>query len=143
MISGVTSFREERLIDADGAGNRIASLRQQIERSAITFDAGSPNLSPDQDDALHKIASDIQALGALSHEIGKAVRVEVSGYTDQTGTEEGNERLRQQRADTVRAALIARGVKPDEVVRPDEVVSTGAQSRRTIERKVTFKVMGQ
>ena len=70
----------------------------------------------------------------LSQEIGKAVRVEISGYTDQSGTEEGNQRLRQQRAETIRAALIARGVKPD------EVISTGAQARRTIERKVTFKV---
>ena len=137
MIPGVTTFREEKLVDGDGAGNRIASLRQQIERSAITFDAGSRELSPDQDDAIRKIAADIHALGALSQEIGKAVRIEVSGYTDQTGTEEGNERLRQQRAETVRAALIARGVKPD------EIVSTGAQQLRTIERKVTFKVMGQ
>ena len=40
----------------------------------------------------------------------------------------------QQRAETVRAALISRGVNGS------EVVSTGAQTRGTIERKVTFKV---
>ncbi len=134
MVSGITAFREEKLVDADGAGNRIESLRQQIERSFITFDAGSWELSPDQDDALRKIASDVQSLHDLSREIGKAVRVEISGYTDQTGTEEGNQRLRQQRAETIRAALIARGAKPD------EVISTGAQLHRTVERKVTFRV---
>jgi OOP family OmpA-OmpF porin len=134
MVSGITAFREEKLVDADGAGNRIESLRQQIERSFITFDAGSRELSPDQDGALRKIASDVQALGNLSREVGKAARVEIAGYTDQSGTEEGNQRLRQQRAETIRAALIERGVKPD------EVISTGAQSRRTAERKVTFRV---
>jgi OOP family OmpA-OmpF porin len=134
MVSGITAFREEKLVDADGAVHRIESLRQQIEQSAIVFDTGSAELSPDQGDALRKIASDIRALGNLSQEIGKAVRVEISGYTDQSGTEEGNQRLRQQRAETIRAALIASGVKPD------EVTSTGAQARRTIERKVSFKV---
>jgi outer membrane protein OmpA-like peptidoglycan-associated protein len=134
MIPGIAAFREESLVDADGAGNRIEAIRQQIEQSAITFDTGSANLSPDLDSALRKIASDIQSLGDLSRQVGKAVRVEISGYTDQSGTEEANQRLRQQRAETVRAALISRGVKPD------EVIPTGAQLRRTIERKVIFKV---
>ena len=134
MVSGITAFREEKLVDADGAVHRIESLSQQIERSSIVFDTGSAELSPDQDDAVRKIASDIQTLGNLSREIGRTARVEVSGYTDQSGTEEANQRLRQQRAETIRAALIARGVKPD------EVIPTGLQARRTIERKVTFKV---
>ncbi|HST21985.1 MAG TPA: OmpA family protein, partial [Blastocatellia bacterium] len=130
MISGITVFREEKLIDKDG----IETLKQQIEQSSITFDTGSAELLPNQDGALRKIASDMQALGSLSQEIGKAVRVEISGYTDQSGTEESNQRLRQQRAENIRAALIERGVKPD------EVISTGAQARRTVERKVTFRV---
>jgi OOP family OmpA-OmpF porin len=130
MISGITAFREEKLIDKDG----IETLKQQIEQSSITFDTGSAELLPNQDGALRKIASDMQALGSLSQEIGKAIRVEISGYTDQSGTEESNQRLRQQRAETIRAALIERGVKPD------EVISTSAQARSTVERKVTFRV---
>ena len=126
MISGVKAFREENLVDADGTVHRIETIKQQIEQSAITFDAGSRELSLDQDDALRKIASDIQALDSLSREI--------AGYTDQSGTEEGNQRLRQQRAETIRAALIGKGVKPD------EVTSTGAQAGHTIERKAAFKV---
>lgn len=134
MISGVTAFREENLVDADGAVRRIEAIRQQIEQSAITFDPGSAELSPQQDDAIGKIASDIQTLGSLSREVGKAARVEISGYTDQSGTEAGNRRLRQQRAEIIRAALIGKGVKPD------EVTSTGALARRTVERKAAFKV---
>jgi outer membrane protein OmpA-like peptidoglycan-associated protein len=130
MVSGITVFREEKLVDRDG----IETLRQQIEGSSITFDTGSAELLPDQDGALRKIASDIEALGSLWQEIGKAVRVEISGYTDQSGTEEGNQRLRQQRAESIRAALIERGVKPD------EVISTSTQAQRTVERKVTFRV---
>lgn len=134
MIPGVAAFREERLVDADGAVRRIETIRQQVEQSAITFDAGSAELSPAQDDAIARVASGIQALGNLSREIGKAVRVEISGYTDQSGTEEGNHRLRQQRAETIRAALIAKGANPD------EIISTGTQARHTAERKVAFKV---
>jgi OOP family OmpA-OmpF porin len=134
MISGITAFREESLVDADGTGDRIETLRQQIEQSAITFAVGSWELSPDLDSALRKIASDIQSLGDLSRQIGRAIRIEISGYTDQSGTEEANQRLRQQRAQTVRAALISGGV------RSAEIITTGAQSLRTIERKVTFTV---
>ena len=134
VISGVTSFREDSLVDADEAGSRIEIIKRQIETSLIAFEVGSAELLPDQDMNVRKTASDINALGQLAQAIGKIARLEISGYTDQSGTERTNQRLRQQRAEKVHAALISNGV------RSVELVSYVAPERRTTERKAIFKV---
>jgi OmpA-OmpF porin, OOP family len=45
-----------------------------------------------------------------------AVKIKLGGYTDNTGKEDANVRISQQRADRVKADLVAMGVKADQIV---------------------------
>jgi outer membrane protein OmpA-like peptidoglycan-associated protein len=132
-ISGVASFRDENLVDADVVESRIEDIKRRMEANAITFETGSAELLPDQNDAVAQVASAIQSLDKLAQAIGKKIRVEVFGYTDQSGTERTNQRLRQQRAETVRAALISRGADAG------ALVSSAAEAQSAVERKAIFK----
>ncbi len=42
-------------------------------------------------------------------------RVQIDGFTDSVGTDSYNEELSQRRADSVKAALISRGVEPSRI----------------------------
>lgn len=135
VIAGINSFREENLVDSDEAASRIETIKRQIETSLIAFELGSAELLPDQEPVVRKLASDINALANLARAIEKKLRIEVSGYTDQSGTERTNQRLRQQRAEMVRSALLSNGAQSV------ELISGVAPERRTTERKAIFKLM--
>ncbi|HKP86980.1 MAG TPA: OmpA family protein [Blastocatellia bacterium] len=134
VIPGVASFRGENLVDADEVGSRIEMIKRQIEANMISFETGSAELLPDQDAAVRKLASDLNAISNLARAIGKTVRLEVSGYTDQSGTERTNQRLRQQRAESVHAALISSGAQSV------DLISKVAETPLSTERKAVFKV---
>ncbi len=68
--------------------------------------------------------------------------VEISGHTDNTGSRKTNDRLSQQRADSVRDWLVGQGVAPDRITTkgygPDKPIATndtpeGRQKNRRIE----------
>ena len=63
------------------------------------------------------------------------VQVQVSGYTDATGTEAGNLALSQQRADTVSRALQLRGIPADHIVAQGYGANKPVASNQTPEGK--------
>jgi outer membrane protein OmpA-like peptidoglycan-associated protein len=71
----------------------------------VVFETGSANIDPQSHSILDQVALTMKANKNV-----KKVRVE--GHTDDTGTHEVNMRLSQQRAESVRRHLIARGVSP-------------------------------
>ena len=68
----------------------------------MTFDFNKATLRPDADAVLQQVAAALQADPATSVEIG--------GHTDNVGTKTYNEQLSQERADAVKAWLVAHGV---------------------------------
>jgi outer membrane protein OmpA-like peptidoglycan-associated protein len=68
----------------------------------INFDTDRATLRPDAEPAVAEIARLLQSDPAL--------RVSVEGHTDDTGTPERNRELSRQRAETVVATLVARGI---------------------------------
>lgn len=68
----------------------------------ITFDPGSANIAGEGATILDDIAEILQRCAEL--------RIEIAGYTDSQGSEGGNQRLSQQRADAVLDALRVRRV---------------------------------
>jgi outer membrane protein OmpA-like peptidoglycan-associated protein len=132
MIPGVTAFATDHLIDADAD-----TIKQAIETRAVFFEPGSAELAADQTDTLVKLAADIQLLDKLAQTMNKAVGIEVTGHTDQSGTENENLRLRQQRADAIRDALTARGVSAEAIAPRAE---SADDARRSTERKITLRV---
>jgi outer membrane protein OmpA-like peptidoglycan-associated protein len=68
----------------------------------VLFDTGKADLKPAARERLAKVAGILIAY--------PDIRVEIDGYTDSTGSLEFNERLSQQRADSVRSYLSSQGV---------------------------------
>lgn len=68
----------------------------------LSFDTGRANVKRNLAQVLDKVAEGLKSATAAS--------VRVVGHTDNTGSEEGNERLSVSRADSVRNHLVARGV---------------------------------
>ncbi len=73
----------------------------------IHFDFDSTDLKSDAIEALNAIAK--------TADLGKDVRVIVSGHTDLAGPEPFNDRLSQRRAEAVSGALVGRGISPDRI----------------------------
>ncbi|MBI4912367.1 MAG: OmpA family protein [Acidobacteria bacterium] len=68
----------------------------------VNFDTGKATIRPDSAKVLDDAAAALKAAGTFP--------VEVGGHTDNSGTPEGNQRLSQDRAQAVKAALVARGI---------------------------------
>lgn len=86
-----------------------ATPRDDPAGTAILFDAGSAQVSPKAERAIHALADYL----ILHPEIRK---VELCGYADIHGTVHSNERLGARRAEAVRQALIRHSVAPERLV---------------------------
>lgn len=80
----------------------VAAVETIVSRTPIQFAAGSAEIAPESGSVLEEIATGLRACPAAT--------LEIAGHTDSEGSESGNQRLSQQRADAVLAALRARGL---------------------------------
>jgi len=116
-------------------------LFEQTERGLVlegaTFATGKATLT-----AAGKTALDKVAVGLVDN---PGVRVEIHGYTDNTGSKATNDRLSKQRADAVKKYLVTKGVTadridtyghgPDEPIADNKTAAGRAQNRRVELRK--------
>jgi len=100
--------------DAFGGGvtNATLILQSRIAQAAaldpITFQTGSPDLTPESATTITEIARILTE--------NPTARIEVGGHTDSDGEPEANLLLSQTRADAVVAALVGAGVEPERLV---------------------------
>lgn len=128
--------------------NRILETRDTVRGLVVTmadvlFDTGKYDLRPSTREQLAKLAGIILAHPGLI--------LEVEGHTDNTGGDEFNQKLSEQRADTVRSFLVvqgldgysitARGFGKDMPV-ADNGTSAGRQKNRRVELIVSGEVIG-
>ncbi len=81
----------------------------------VLFDVASARLRPDSLAQLDGLAPRIRSLNEEANAVRYALRIRLIGRTDESGTEEGNRMLSEQRARSVLAALADRGLDPDRV----------------------------
>jgi OOP family OmpA-OmpF porin len=79
-----------------------------ITLEGVTFELNSAQLTASSSAVLDTLARDLKKYPRL--------RIELQGHTDSSGSDEYNMRLSQQRADAVRAYLIAQGVPASQLV---------------------------
>jgi OOP family OmpA-OmpF porin len=142
-ISAISKFQYDQLINTDIA--RLMEIRQQIDRLALFFLAGSEDLVPGQQGAIDTLIMQLKELNTLAMAVGKGYQIKITGHSDSTGTDEFNMQISQRRAETILTILVSSGLKNENFVargvghtqplRPE----TNLQDR-SFNRTVTFKV---
>ena len=110
----------------------------------VLFDFGKYNLRSEAREKLAKLTGIV-----LAH---PGLKLEVEGHTDSVGSEEANQKLSEQRSDTVRSYLIEQGL-PDAAVSSrgfgkttpvaDNETAAGRQKNRRVEIVVSGEVIGE
>jgi outer membrane protein OmpA-like peptidoglycan-associated protein len=122
--------------DADGCPDKKPEIAvekgQAIVLEGIYFASGSSKLDPNSEVTLGKVVRTLSE--------NKDIEVEIRGYTDNTGKYEGNVRLSQARAESVKAYLIrngidaarikAQGFGPENPIASNETKDGRAKNRR-------------
>jgi outer membrane protein OmpA-like peptidoglycan-associated protein len=115
-----------------------------VNMADVLFETGKYALSQDAKLKLAKLSGIIQAHPGLN--------LGIEGHTDTTGTPEFNQKLSQQRADTVREFLIAQGLGADTITAigmgqdnpvADNGTAAGRQKNRRVEIIVSGQIIGQ
>lgn len=120
-------------------GFQAADLTNILNQSIINFPTNSAEM-PATNRALLQ-----QAAGAFK-QLPAGTVVEIGGFTDNTGDQAANLQLSQQRADAVRAALIAGGVDPSMLVAKGYGSARPVASNETAEgrfhnRRIEYRVI--
>lgn len=102
----------------------------------VTFASGSARLTVEAEASLRGTAATLLEQ--------RAVRLEVAGYTDSTGSRQVNERLSLKRAEAVRAFLVSAGVPGDRLTAhgygpADPVASNATPAGRELNRRVELR----
>lgn len=131
----VLSPREEATVDQ--AAELEAALNEAVGASPIPFDPNQSTLRPEADAILDQVAALARTYAGVS--------ISVDGHTDGDGTEAVNLALSQARADAVAAALVERGVPPEQLVaagfgesRP--IAPNDTPANKALNRRVVFSV---
>jgi outer membrane protein OmpA-like peptidoglycan-associated protein len=110
-----------------------------VNMSDVLFDTGQFTLKPGAKEKLAKIAGIV-----LGH---PGLKLDIEGHTDSVGSDEMNQRLSEQRADTVRSYLVAQSLPPDTVAargfgKTQPVATNDNAAGRQLNRRVELVVSG-
>ena len=121
-------------------GDRVVDKETWFNFDRLTFETGSATLKPSSQEQLKNVAEILKAY--------PNVAVKIGGYTDNTGNAETNQKLSEERATSVRSALVDLGIAADRLeaegygqehpVASNETAEGRAQNRR-ISIRVTKK----
>src|SRR5213080_3981331 len=95
-------------VDAAGCPILFTPERTPVILRGVIFETGKSALKPESFTVLDIVAQSLNA--------NPDIRIEIAGYTDNTGPAETNARLPQARAEAVQAYLATRGVAPSRMV---------------------------
>jgi len=119
-------------VDAAGCPILFTPERTPVILRGVIFETGKSALKPESFTVLDIVAQSLNA--------NPEIRIEIAGYTDNTGSSTTNLRLSQARADAVRAYLGSKGVAPGRMVTkgygatnpiaPNTTAAGRAQNRR-------------
>jgi outer membrane protein OmpA-like peptidoglycan-associated protein len=119
-------------VDAAGCPILFTPERTPVILRGVMFETGKSALKPESFTVLDIVAQSLNA--------NPDIRIEIAGYTDNTGSDATNLRLSQARADAVRAYLGSKGVAPGRMIAkgygkenpiaPNTTAAGRAQNRR-------------
>jgi len=132
---------EERGGDGDGCPDKpriVVHKGKVVVYGKVLFKVGSAEISPKSEQLLDDMARLLQDQRQLK-------RIEIQGYTDSTGGTELNLKLSQERADSVKHALVKRGVSQKRLVargygEADPLAPNFTKAGRAKNRRVEFAI---
>src|SRR5277367_1786237 len=124
--------------------NQVLATRETargliVNMSDVLFDFNKYTLKPDAREKLAKVSGILLSYPGL--------KLQVEGYTDNIGSDDYNQKLSEERADSVRDYLVAQGVGQPNITaagygKSDPVADNSAASGRAENRRVQLVVSG-
>jgi outer membrane protein OmpA-like peptidoglycan-associated protein len=142
-------FYSENFVIADTSTHEVIRKDIQLQPMGIGakivlnnvfFDTGKATLRPESFPELNRLANIL-----LEY---RNIRVEISGHTDNVGSDSYNQGLSEKRANSVMEYILTRGVNFSQIVavgygesqpRADNLTTTGKQLNRRVEAKILEK----
>jgi outer membrane protein OmpA-like peptidoglycan-associated protein len=120
-------------------GFTAEDLTNALNMNVINFRSGSAQIPKESMPVLEQSASAIKSAPT-------GTVLEVGGYTDNAGNAAANQKLSQQRADSVRGFLISKGVNSDSLVAKgygdgNPIASNDTEDGRFKNRRIEYKVL--
>ncbi len=124
----------KRGTDPLNAEDDVVKIGVPIILEGITFDVGKATIKPESEATLMKALKTLETYTDIS--------VEISGHTDNTGSAKLNQKLSEERANSVKAWLVNKGIDPNRIStkgygkdKPiaDNKTAEGKQKNRRIE----------
>ena len=114
----------------------IVKINVPIVLEGITFETGKSNITPESEIVLQGALKTLQTYPDNV--------VEISGHTDNVGSESSNMKLSQKRADAVRFWLISKGINPERIIAKGygedfPIVPNNSPENRRKNRRIEFK----
>jgi outer membrane protein OmpA-like peptidoglycan-associated protein len=111
-----------------------------VNMSDVLFDTGKYTLKPAAREKLARLSGIVASHPGLN--------LQVEGYTDSTGSDPFNQKLSEQRADTVREYLLSQGLNPQSITasgygKAYPVASNDTAAGRAMNRRVEMVVSGE
>ncbi|MDZ8052525.1 MAG: OmpA family protein [Aulosira sp. ZfuVER01] len=140
FIPGVTQFNDKNLQEIELS--QLELYKQQIEQETLFFSEGTTELMTGEADKLPNLVSKINQLLDTAKYLGKDIRLQITGHTSTTGTEQRNNFLSQARANKILSYLTSQGINTSKF----NAIGVSSNSSLLLElaqeanRKVSFKI---
>ena len=143
-IPVVSRLDEAQLVDIDLEA--LESLREAVEKQTLHFEQGGAQFAPGQKDRLPVLIQQIKNIHGIAQGLGIGNRVEIVGHTDGGGSESGNRRLSERRAERVLALLVSEGIqeahlRASGVGASEPVREEVTEQDRATNRRASFRVV--
>ena len=145
FVPGISQYHDEGLFTAS-----IPDLMKQVNRTVIHFSPGSAQIEPSERPEVNAAADVLRDLGRAASQAGQRVRLEIRGWTDETGPAATNIELSKRRAQSVLTALGGDHLGSSMTVMTgvgsmldQQGVSLSDSGRRIVTMQATVEVMGQ
>jgi outer membrane protein OmpA-like peptidoglycan-associated protein len=134
------SAAEQHEVALTSAGAELTDEGLQVTLASADFASGKTAFEPASPDRMEHVAGLLKDRDNL--------RVVVSGYTDDRGSNAANERLSMQRAESVRDYLVAQGVDASRIEvkgmgEADPVATNDTEEGRAQNRRVELRIVNE
>lgn len=122
----------------DNRGCAATAAQSSVRLEGVTFELNSAQLTPEASTTLRRVAEALQGEPNL--------RAEIAGHTDSSGADEYNQRLSQERANSVLQFLVSQGIDRSRLVargygESQPVADNATAAGRERNRRVEFNVL--